>query len=230
MSVPELTPQARAAAAARGVAARTLRAQVRRELNSGDAKIRDVLLAGQEHDDRGRILARMRVADLLSSFRGIGPIRAATIMERIGIAPNRRIGGLGERQIVELSMLIEKRYAEGPAEPEAAADGAGGLGPGARPGPAGPGPAGPGPARSGAPGSGPAGAGRQLPTGGTASPGPAVRRTADGPGRPRPATGPGQPGLGAPSGAWRHPRSQQAQRGAPPLGAQRRFGPPGADG
>lgn len=136
MSVPELTPQARAAAAARGVAARRLRAEVRRELNTGDAKIRDVLLAGQLRDDRGRILARMRVVDLLSSFRGIGPIRAADIMERIGIASNRRIGGLGERQVAELSDLIERRYAEAPEEPEAVAGPAAGPVAGTASGPA----------------------------------------------------------------------------------------------
>lgn len=110
MALPELTPQARASAAARGVAARQARADVRRGLAGGELAIREVLLAGQADDDRGRFLARMRVVDLVSSFRGIGPIRAADLMDRLGIAANRRIGGLGVRQADALAAAIEQRY------------------------------------------------------------------------------------------------------------------------
>lgn len=113
MGLPELTPQERAAAAARGVAARQLRASVRAGLASGEIQIREVLLDGQADDDRGRTLARMRVVDLLSSFRGIGPVRAEDLMQRIGIAPNRRIGGLGVRQAEAIVAAIEDRYPEG---------------------------------------------------------------------------------------------------------------------
>jgi hypothetical protein len=107
---PPLTPQARAAAAAKGVAARQLRAQVRVGLGDGSVQIADVLREGQGTDERGRILARMKVVELLSSFRGIGPVRAADIMEDIGIAANRRVGGLGPRQVEEITHLIATRY------------------------------------------------------------------------------------------------------------------------
>lgn len=106
---PPLTPEARAAAAARGVRARQVRAQVRAGLASGSLQVADVLRDGQADDERGRILARMKVVDLLSSFRGIGPIRAADIMDAIGIAANRRVGGLGPRQVAEITHLVAAR-------------------------------------------------------------------------------------------------------------------------
>jgi hypothetical protein len=107
---PPLTPEARAAAAARGVHARQVRAQVRAGLADGSIRVADVLRAGQGRDERGRIIARMKVVELLSSFRGIGPTRAADIMESIGIAANRRVGGLGPRQVEEITHLITARY------------------------------------------------------------------------------------------------------------------------
>lgn len=107
---PALSSADRAAAAARGVYARQVRAEVRAGLARGDLNVAEVLVAGQGDDERGRILARMKVADLLSSFRGIGPIRAADLMAAIGIAPNRRIGGLGPRQVAGVRDLIAARY------------------------------------------------------------------------------------------------------------------------
>ena len=112
---PPLSPQARAAAPAKGVHARQVRAQVRAGLAEGSIAVADVLRDGQGPDDRGRILARMKVVDLLSSFRGIGPIRAADIMDAIGIAANRRVGGLGPRQVEEITHLIAVRFPGSPS-------------------------------------------------------------------------------------------------------------------
>lgn len=106
---PPLTPEQRSAAAARGVAARQVRADARAALRAGTASIGDVLADGQRDDARGRALARMKVVDLLSSFRGIGPVRAAATMEQVGIAANRRVGGLGHHQIDALIDVLELR-------------------------------------------------------------------------------------------------------------------------
>lgn len=108
MSLPPLTPEQRSAAAARGVAARQVRAEVRSGLRSGDVRLADVLADGQGQDDRGRALARMRVVDLLSSFRGIGPVRAAETMQRLHIAANRRVGGLGPHQVDALIEALRR--------------------------------------------------------------------------------------------------------------------------
>jgi hypothetical protein len=96
------------------VHARQVRAQVRAGLADGSVWVADVLRDGQGADERGRTLARMRVVDLLSSFRGIGSVRAADIMDAIGIAANRRVGGLGPRQVEEITHLIGERYPGGP--------------------------------------------------------------------------------------------------------------------
>lgn len=113
---PPLTREARAAAAAKAVLARQVRAQVRAGLAEGTIQVADVLRDGQGRDDRGRVLARMKVVELLSSFRGIGPVRAADIMEDIGIAANRRVGGLGPRQVEELIHRLSERYPGGPGQ------------------------------------------------------------------------------------------------------------------
>ncbi len=111
---PPLTREARAAATAKGVRARQVRAQVRGGLADGSLAVADVLRDGRAGDDLGRILARMKVVDLLSSFRGIGPVRAADIMDGIGIAANRRVGGLGARQVAEITELVASRFPAGP--------------------------------------------------------------------------------------------------------------------
>lgn len=109
MTLPPLTPEQRAAAAARGVAARQLRAEVRAGLRAGRLHLADVLTAARRDDERGRALARMRVVDLVSSFRGIGPVRADDLMARIGIAANRRVGGLGPHQADALIETLGER-------------------------------------------------------------------------------------------------------------------------
>lgn len=79
-------------------------------LANGSIPVAEVLADAQVSDERGRILARMKVVDLLSSFRGIGPTRAADIMEDIGIAANRRVGGLGARQIEATTDVLAQRF------------------------------------------------------------------------------------------------------------------------
>jgi hypothetical protein len=112
---PPLSAQDRAAAAARGVRARQLRAGLRAGLADGSLRIDEVLARGAGDDEDGRVIARMRVVDLVSSFRGIGPVRAAGIMQDIGIAANRRVGGLGQRQVDALIDVIGRRQGGGHA-------------------------------------------------------------------------------------------------------------------
>lgn len=59
-----------------------------------------------ESDDPA--IARMRVLELLSALPQMGPQRAQSLMERVGISPTRRIAGLGVRQRRELLALVEK--------------------------------------------------------------------------------------------------------------------------
>ena len=48
------------------------------------------------------VLAHVKVVDLLKSLPRVGEKRAAAVMERLDIAPNRRIRGLGRHQIAGL--------------------------------------------------------------------------------------------------------------------------------
>jgi transposase len=44
------------------------------------------------------VVGRIRVTALLARLPGYGPTRVSALMQRIGIAPSRRVAGLGQRQ------------------------------------------------------------------------------------------------------------------------------------
>ena len=48
------------------------------------------------------MLAHVKVVDLLKALPRVGEKRAAQVMERLEIAPNRRIRGLGRHQVAGL--------------------------------------------------------------------------------------------------------------------------------
>ncbi len=50
----------------------------------------------------------MRVIALLESMPGVGKVKAAVVMEKVGIAHSRRIRGLGAKQISALLLEFEK--------------------------------------------------------------------------------------------------------------------------
>ena len=94
MSLPPLTPEERAAALEKAARVRRERAEVKRNLKRGAMTLPDVLAfaAGDE------VIAKTRVSDLVQSMPGVGKIRAAQIMGRLGIAESRRVRGLGPVQ------------------------------------------------------------------------------------------------------------------------------------
>jgi len=94
MALPELTSADRAAAANAAVAARRRRAQVKADLAEGRLTVAEALELA-DHDDA---VAKLRVMDMLSALPRIGPVRAAAIMNQVGIASSRRMRGLGDRQ------------------------------------------------------------------------------------------------------------------------------------
>lgn len=49
-------------------------------------------------DDGDEALGKMRLYDLLQALPRIGPVRAQVMMESLGIAPSRRLRGLGQHQ------------------------------------------------------------------------------------------------------------------------------------
>jgi len=92
--LPTLTPEERAAGLEKAARVRRERAEVKRNLKRGATTLPDVLAfaAGDE------VIAKTRVSDLVQSMPGVGKIRAAQIMERLGIAESRRVQGLGPVQ------------------------------------------------------------------------------------------------------------------------------------
>ena len=94
MAIPTLTPEQRAAALEKAAQVRAQRAEVKKLLKQGTTTLTDVLKDAATDD----ALAKMKVLALLQSMPGVGKVRAGQIMERLGIADTRRIGGLGANQ------------------------------------------------------------------------------------------------------------------------------------
>ncbi|MGQ0775392.1 MAG: integration host factor, actinobacterial type [Pseudonocardiales bacterium] len=94
MALPELTEEQRAAALEKAAAARRARAELKERLKRGGTNLKEVLTKAETDD----ILGKMKVSALLEALPGVGKIRAQQIMERLEIAPSRRLRGLGDRQ------------------------------------------------------------------------------------------------------------------------------------
>lgn len=107
MPVPSLTTEQRAAALVKAAAARKDRSELRAKLRSGAIGLAE-LLDGSTDDGDGTV-SKMRVSALLEALPGVGKTRAAQIMERLDIATNRRVGGLGVHQRRALVAEFERR-------------------------------------------------------------------------------------------------------------------------
>ncbi len=94
MAPPELSEEQRRAALAKAAEARRVRAEIREQLKSGRLGLAELL----QRADRDPLVAGMKVSTVLSSLPGTGKVKANRLMEAHGIADNRRLRGLGERQ------------------------------------------------------------------------------------------------------------------------------------
>ncbi len=94
MSLPPLSDQERAEALKKAAAARAIRSHTKSGLKSGAVSVADVIAASAEEP----ALGRLKVTDLLEALPGIGKVRATVIMSELGIAPTRRVRGLGIHQ------------------------------------------------------------------------------------------------------------------------------------
>ncbi len=94
----------RAAAARAAIAARTERAEFKRALAAAEREPLELLTLAQETPDSA--LGRMRVPEFLRAIPGIGETKTARILERLQIAPVKRLGGLGSRQVAALTDFL----------------------------------------------------------------------------------------------------------------------------
>lgn len=94
MALPNLTPEQRASALEKAAVARQARAELKKQLKSGELKLSDALKRGDEDE----IIGKLKVTALLGSLPGVGIAKTESIMSRIGISPSRRIAALGPHQ------------------------------------------------------------------------------------------------------------------------------------
>ena len=107
MTIPPLSDEQRSQARSAATQARRRRAEIKSALRAGTSSLADVL-AMAERDD---VLAHAKVIDVLKALPRVGGVRATRVMERLDIAANRRLRGLGKHQTAAL--IAE--FASGPS-------------------------------------------------------------------------------------------------------------------
>ena len=100
--VPTLTKEQRTEALRKAAAARTERSEAKRALKAGEIHPLDALDMPA--------MQRCPVAAFFESLPGIGGAKAAKLMDRFGVSPRKRVGGLGSRQREEIIDYLKERY------------------------------------------------------------------------------------------------------------------------
>lgn len=104
MALPIITPEQRQAALAKAAAVRSERSAVKASLRAGTLSLGDLLARAEKGDP---IVTGLRVREVIMAMPGMGKVRTAAIMDSLGVAPNRRIAGLGQRQRADLLEALE---------------------------------------------------------------------------------------------------------------------------
>lgn len=100
--LPTLTDEQRVENLKKAKHAREYRTDIQAQIKKGLITIPDVIVLAQTD----KIIARMKVSSLIRCARGYGRAKTESLMSKIGIAQNRRLGGLGRRQIEALEELF----------------------------------------------------------------------------------------------------------------------------
>lgn len=98
MSIPPLSDEQRQEARRAATQARRRRAEVKQALRTGDLGLAEVLERAEQDD----VVAHTKVVDVLKSLPRVGAVRAGKVMDRLDIAANRRLRGLGKHQTAAL--------------------------------------------------------------------------------------------------------------------------------
>lgn len=94
MALRELTQEERNTARKKALAARTERAELKRDFGNGRLSFEQVLAQA----DSSEAVARLKTIELLEALPGVGRVTATKILEDHGVSINRRLGGLGSKQ------------------------------------------------------------------------------------------------------------------------------------
>lgn len=103
MPMPTITPEQRAEALLKATLVRKERAAIKDRLKSGTVTLADVI----KNAETDEVAAKTKVSELLTSIPGVGKVRAAQILERHGIAANRKVRGLGANQRAALAQEFD---------------------------------------------------------------------------------------------------------------------------
>ena len=105
MTIPPLSDEQRQQARSAATQARRRRAEVKQALRSGERTLAEVLSLAEQDD----VIAHTKVIDVLRALPRVGTVRAAKVMERLEIAANRRLRGLGKHQTAALIAEFSSR-------------------------------------------------------------------------------------------------------------------------
>jgi hypothetical protein len=112
VTIPPLSDEQRQQARNAATQARRRRDETKQTLRSGERSLAEVLALAEEDD----VIAHTKVIDVLKALPRVGAVRAAKVMDRLDIAANRRLRGLGKHQTAALVAEFSARSA-GPPPP-----------------------------------------------------------------------------------------------------------------
>jgi hypothetical protein len=101
-AVPERSREQRMRALQRANEIRSARAQLKRDLKGGKAKIETLLLDPPEY------VMSAKAFDMILAVPKYGRVKANKILTQCRISPSKTIGGLSERQRAELVQLLRR--------------------------------------------------------------------------------------------------------------------------
>jgi hypothetical protein len=113
VTIPPLSDEQRQQARNAATQARRRRAEIKQTLRSGERSLAEVLALAGEDD----VIAHTKVIDVLKALPRVGAVRAAKVMDRLEIAANRRLRGLGRHQTAALVAEFSARSAGPPSPP-----------------------------------------------------------------------------------------------------------------
>jgi hypothetical protein len=113
VTIPPLSDEQRQQARNAATQARRRRAEIKQTLRSGERSLAEVLALAEADD----VIAHTKVIDVLKALPRVGAVRAAKVMDRLDIAANRRLRGLGKHQTAALVAEFSARSAGPPSPP-----------------------------------------------------------------------------------------------------------------
>ena len=100
--VPERSLDQRMEALRRANDIRVRRAQLKKDLKSGDARIEEILEAPPGYVETAKVF------DMLMSVPKFGKVKATRLLNQCRISQSKTVGGLSERQRTELIGLFDR--------------------------------------------------------------------------------------------------------------------------